>query len=448
MNLQSIAQLFLSDPENGSQAIKDIALESVKQGGMGAASATAGLGGDMEMIAKLLSQGKQGYLDPESASDTFLPNTDSVGNMMGADIDSTSFTGGSLFGLDPTGPIGKGFGLAMPFIMAAGKRGKPVSKWGTESLGYKHDIADGTVTKKPINEMSRTVEDIGTPIDKRIMHPDELLNHLLVPLLGDRSDAGKRLTHVGENELANPVDLLGGHGFMRYNPDMLWASNAGAAKHINNRAKVGLDEGVPTSGIYMPMKHQPSNFNTMMTDAIYEQIAAGNHTQKAIKKFDKKLRETRPEWEGLTNPKAREQLHANGNLRHEFHRVNELKDFQKMGFPDAAETRFGTTDPDLMHYNKVPLHSGGQAVGRFSGKSIQNPDVPHPTYDTNIGGTYTGALPDNIPRDKLFPTWFNERRERGTALSDDASSFNRAKPVQFADQEWLDGIMKYLEGNQ
>jgi hypothetical protein len=449
VNLKSIFEA-LSQQEDRS----DITLpsqrpptyENMKGFAQGSASGTLGALGNVEPIINALMSAKGGFISPEANKGDNFPDTYDMADKLGFDKEAAGFEDGTWFSSDPFGKIAKGVGLAMPFIGKVGK-GKPVSKWGAEAMGYKSDIAEGAVTKKPIYEMSRTVEDVGTPIEQRTMHPEELLNQILVPLLGDRSDAGKLLTHVGDLELARAVELLGGHGFMRYNPDMLWASNSGAAKMINNRAKVGLDYGIPTSGIYMPMKHKPSNFNTMTTDVIYEQIAAGNHSKRMIKKFDDKMKETRPEWKGLADPMVRAQLHSNGALRHEFQRVNNLQDFQKYGFPDANEARFATTDPDLMHYGNVPLHQGGQAVGRFSGQTIRNPKVPHPTYDTNIGGSYTGSMPESMPREILFPEWYNARREGGFSLGTDAGSFNRVKPTQFASQEWLDGVMKYLERN-
>jgi hypothetical protein len=425
-----------------------VTLEDMKNSAGGFASGTVGGIGDLVKLFSQVNTAKNfGYWD-EDASSGGLPTTGSVGESLGVDVNSPAFNLSTFLSADPFGKIAKGVGLAMPFVSKIGKTGKPTSKWGAHSMGYKHDIADGAVTKKPFNEMSRTFTHVGTPIERRTMNPEELLNQLLVPLLGDRSDAGKMLTHVGDQELANAVELLGGHGFMRYNPDMLWASNAGAVKMINNKANRGLELGVPTSGVYMPMKHlEPSNFNTMTTDVIYEQIAAGNHSQRMLKKFDDKMKEARPEWKGLAHPNARAQLHSNGALRHEFQRVNNLQDFQKYGFPDPHEARFATTDPDLMHYGNVPLHQGGQSIGSFSGETISNPLRPHPTYDTNIGGTYTGAMPESIPREVMFPTWYKDRRANRMSPGTDSGSFNRKKPVQFADQEWLDGIMKYLMRN-
>jgi len=100
----------LSEPGEGDRTdyapVGDVNLEVYGNALKGVASATAGLPGDIEGIAKLLMQLKQGYYAPEAISDGTFPDTTAIGETMGADTESPEFMGGSMFGLDPFSKFG------------------------------------------------------------------------------------------------------------------------------------------------------------------------------------------------------------------------------------------------------------------------------------------------------------------------------------------------------
>jgi hypothetical protein len=50
-----------------------------------------------------------------------------------------------------------------------------------------------------------------------------------------------------------------------------------------------------------------------------------------------------------------------------------------------------------------------------------------------------------VPRDVMFPDFYRARRAAGLDPVDDARSFQLSSPIQRADQQWLDGVMGYLE---
>lgn len=90
----------------------------------------------------------------------------------------------------------------------------------------------------------------------------------------------------------------------------------------------------------------------------------------------------------------------------------------------------------------------GYAISRVdpAGRVIVDPQVPHPSYDTQLGGLgYTGGLDGEIPREVMFPDFYAERRAAGASANRDHRAFRLDGPHQVADQKWLDGVMKYRE---
>jgi len=247
----------------------------------------------------------------------------------------------------------------------------------------------------------------------------------------------------------NPIMLEGGHGFMRSHEadGAAWASGQGVVKSLTSRVQDAAQLGDGSVNmVYMPMSHKGVDFSTMMSDTLFEGIRGGKITKKAKKEFDSALRGKRPEWLGIDNPEARQQLHTNGALRHAFNSTVGAKGFQASGFPDLESARFAITDPDLLDTKK--LH-GGQSIASMDpqGGVISDPAVPHNSYDTQIKGGYVGGFETPIPYDVLFPDFVKGRRALGTDAVDDGRSFDFAKPTQHANQEWLDGVMSYIRAN-
>ena len=124
-----------------------------------------------------------------------------------------------------------------------------------------------------------------------------------------------------------------------------------------------------------------------------------------------------------------------------------MKKFQEAGFPNIAYTRYAITDPLLLN---EPAYSSGLGISKLQPGAdlVTNPATPHKTYDTQMRGQYVGGLEQSVPMGVMYPEWFNARRAIGAPASADARSFDLAKPIQRTDQQWLDGLMKYMEEAQ
>ena len=330
----------------------------------------------------------------------------------------------------------------LPFIPSvAATAGKRMSRAEAEAAGYWHPSGGTKKLKKPLPEMTKTFEELGSMEPYKNVDFESMQGGLLIPAVGDRSAANRILTGVGGTEFDTPVHLQGGKDYMRENPEGIWASGEGVVSKINNIARPAQEAGRDAYLGYMPMGWGSMDFNTMMTDSMYEQMKRGKITKKAKRAFDEAVRKLRPEWKGIDDPMSREMLDSNGQLRHSFLDVAELKEFQGQGFPDLAETRVAIADDALVN---TPNLMGGQSFGRMSGETIHTPIQKHSTYPQVIGGDYVGGSEGLLGMGDMFPDWYQTRRAANKPTNRDHYSLGRSNVSQDIDQKWVDNVMGLL----
>ena len=318
-----------------------------------------------------------------------------------------------------------------------------MSKEESERLGLWDRIGNNKRLKMPISEMDIRTTDVPGILPERMIDLDDFQGKTLVSGPGDVSQAGKILHGVNQYDFANPLLLEGGRGFMRtHSPyGSIWASADDKIKTLNKKAMSAIEAGSDPILAYAAMGPGSMSFNKMMTDAMYEMANSKGISKKAKSAFDKRMRAVRPEWKGIDHPDSKILLENNGAVRHAFNHTASLNEFQKMGFPDLTTARIAIADPELI---RTPLHYGGQSFGRMTGETILTPKMPHGTYPAQAGGEYLGRLPDEVPREIMYPDFYRKRRAAGTDVAGDARSFELSKPTQFVDQEWIDTVGNYL----
>ena len=370
-----------------------------------------------------------------------------------ADIRSAGEKGLAMSILAQFAPVTKGLpvGASIKAYPQGGKMGDAparMSRAESEAAGYWHPIGDGKKLPIPFGDMTAEREVVRNLRPREIISPERLQGGVLVPASGDRTIAGQNLLGMNGRKFETPVLLEGGPDFMRtHSPEAVWASDKGAISGLSNRIRTASEISPDVYMPYVAMGHGSANFNTMMTDALLEQVKTGKIAKKDIKAFDGALRAERPEWAGLLNSGSRAHLDDNGALRHAFVNRMQLDEFQNAGFPNIANTRFAITEPSLLD---APLHSSGFAISKVdpTGRIVSNPTSPHKTYNTQLAGEYVGGFQEQVPRSVMFPDWFKSRRSGGFPESADPRSFQLANPIQPANQEWLDGVMRHLEAGR
>ena len=363
------------------------------------------------------------------------PAARGAGRLVGSQINRAMLGEGGL--LAPITP--------QPMFAVKPTKAPRMSAEEARAAGYWHDIGAGKKLPIPISEMRATLEPVGNLPPKISITPENMKGGSIVSLAGDRSATGQNLLGIGDVRFENPVYLGGGYDFMRANSPSgsIWASEKGAAQGLLNQINEAAKYGGDVYGAYTSMGPLSMNYNTMMSDALLEQMKAGKISKKSIAAFDRQVKAVRPEWKGVMNPESRDQLESNGALRIAFVDRMQLDEFQNAGFPNIAQTRFAITDPLLLN---EPMYSGGLAVGKMKPNTelITNPVSPHKTYNTQLAGEYLGGLEQSVPKEIMFPDWYKMRREIGAPESGDVRSFQLANPIQQTNQEWLDNIMQYL----
>ena len=431
-------QALIADYIRNNQALADV---GVMGAGMLPGASLLDAMGQMPAVGGGMSPSMMSNIQGGNYLDALLQGTGSVGDMMMA-------TGA----LAPAGAALKGLAAAGKGAKAASKTGKTarMSKAEAEAAGYWHPIGAGKKLPVPVGEMKAEREVIANLPERLSANPEKMVGGAIVPFHGDRSIAGQNLLGVGEVRFENPVYLEGGYDFMRtHSPyGSIWASNQGAAQGLLNRINDAekMYKG-DVYGVYSAMGPESMNFNVMMADALLEQMKAGNISKKAVKAFDKEVKSLRPEWKGIMNPESRAQLEENGALRQAFVNRMQLDKFQEAGFPDISYTRHAITDPRLLD---EPMYSSGLSIGKMQPGSdlVLDAPYPHKTYDAQLRGEYVGGFDQSVPKEIMYPDFFKGRRAEGRPLSGDVRSFQLANPIQQTNQEWLDGLMKYLEESQ
>jgi hypothetical protein len=330
------------------------------------------------------------------------------------------------------------------------------SKAANIEMGMYHPVGGGAKLSKPFEAMHSTrVKNpvVNTPKIK-ILTPEDLYREkaAFYPLVGDKADTGTFLTHIGEKELEVPVGLGGGPRYMdvNYNPQnraqsSAWESGTGRTTALGNQAQRAGESGNPVFGVYTSGSGTNTDFNVMGTNAVLQQLPQSKFTKKTEKAFDAEMKSIYPKWPGVRSENATDLLmdKSQGELRKSFLTLMGSEPYQKAGLPDIPATRKAIMDPQL--YN-TPTNESGFRIARMdpTGRIVENP--LHPSdYPTAMAGELEGQLNMGMDYKDMFNTHFANRRLLSQPESGDYYSFSRAHPIQYADQEWLDKIMKAQE---
>lgn len=295
-------------------------------------------------------------------------------------------------------------------------------------------------------------------VPEQIISPESLSSDgYLLNLVGDRTNVGE-ITRLGGRDLDQLIPLDGGQGYMRGKDTGAWASELKSLKPLGLKTRDA--DGRPVYGSYVAMSGTGSDFANMTRQVAMRNFDPSDLLKKDIKDFDKRFREAkaydadkvRADFPGIASPKLDEWLDKTGTRRAAFFDFMDKAEWRNKGFPNVTEARFVIQDPTLRDLPAGNEVFGGQSIARIDEAGTMRPTsgllMPHGTYDTDLAGDYLGGFEMGIPRSVLFPEFISARRAAGTAPSGDNRSFAFSPILQPTNQEWLDGVMKYLESNR
>jgi hypothetical protein len=325
------------------------------------------------------------------------------------------------------------------------------------AAGYKPEMGYGVLQKKPISEMTSTkiADPMFNPQPTKIITPENLYGGVGIPLVGDRADAGKILTHIEGNALPNPVQLGGGKDYMKSNTGRLdpsensvWSSDPNVITKLTNAAKRAQETGRPVYGVNVLGSPTNVDFNNMTTSSLIQQLDLSALRKKDIKAFNTEVRKEFPDFVGIEHPELHDQMtNTKGKNRTAFVQTMGKSEYQNAGFPNVTSTIKAVTSPDLYD---VPTGTAGLAIAKLGENAGPvEKAIPHGTYPVGFGSPtseYVGDFGTGLDFRKIFSDFNEYRRLFGKDPKDDYRSLSlSAPPIQEFNQEWLDQVMPTYE---
>ena len=300
--------------------------------------------------------------------------------------------------------------------------------------------------------------------ERRIVQPEDMMDRLLIANRGDPSDIGL-LRMVGGQDVGE-VPVQGGYRFSQQNADqgLGWASSRDIAKSAHNRQiKMAKDSKKEPLAVYNRMGDDSTNFSTPPAKSLMTQVNQLPLSKRDKAAFDAELRDKYPQWVGLDDPNAMDQLMGQGGfksigkMRTAFTKIMSKADYRDKGFPIYRETIDAVNDKAL---SGTELGDAGMSMYTPRIDEAIRPIDTHLSYDSGMPGDYYGGLEQSVPFRVMMPDVYNSLRKEMTKPK--ASSGNVPKPFshnqaivaanirgknvgQPTDQKWLDNIRTYLE---
>lgn len=284
----------------------------------------------------------------------------------------------------------------------------------------------------------------------------------VVPALGDRSAAGRKLEEINGVKLTSPSDQQGGGEFKRSTEDpAVWASRTGMVTSMQGQldramAAQGVPQGAPVFMSHTLMGYPSLDSTHMMAEAILRQVkpTMGKIDPKAAEKVDAFIRASYPQWPGILNPAEAEAFLKHkevGKRTSTILQALDKADAVRGGLPNLGAARLAVMDPRLVSADQL---SSGFAISRLD-PSARGTSVKHGTYTSPMLGDYRGGTDYQIPARLMFPDWYKgmnpEFLEKKSGLMKPTSptmfqhGLMMQFPLQKTTQEWLDNIMAHTE---
>jgi len=311
-------------------------------------------------------------------------------------------------------------------------------------------------TKAPnyVEDIEVDVEDQGLLVPEKSLSIDDLENTDLIPLIADRTAAGKTLKGVKggakDYKFENPVDLQGGRGFMRYPDTGAFASMPNVMGEQAQLAKRVAEAGGDPRLVHMSMSAEGGDFSTMMSDTVMEMMDQSDISAKDVKAFDSWVKaNVDADFPGIRSANAKDYLATQvpGTRRQLMWKKLDGPEFKNKGFPVMGDARVAITDPRLLSSPSMQ----GSSVTKVdtSGNLITGPVRQHKTYSSQVGPTgadgYMGEL-DAVPYEILMRDFFEQRRAAGTKAGSDQRSLQMNSTFsQPVDAQMVEEVNRYLE---
>jgi hypothetical protein len=324
-------------------------------------------------------------------------------------------------------------------------------------LRLEHPITGHAVADTVANLMKRNRTVPTKDIYEKAIQPHDIPEgSWLTPLVGDRSGSGRIVTHVGDQELQNPVWMQGGFQFM---PEWLkqqiaWGSDKSPSSAIANRIRGFQAQDTPgVYGVYTAMSPMSVDASHHVSDTLSQmmKLQGDKISPTAVEQFNDRMRKVDKDFPGVTSDNLQKYLRQQPmSFRDVFAKTMNQAGALDAGFPSVAQARLAVTNPRLLD---EPMYSGGQAIAKMTGDVVHGSPgfglAPHYTYRSKLPGEYVGGFERGVPKELLWRDLAPKIAERNpSAVGKIWLTGLKGEPFgQLVDRQWQDSVAEYLRKN-
>lgn len=299
--------------------------------------------------------------------------------------------------------------------------------------------------------------------------PQDVEGKALVTGFGDRAAAGHWLTEVEGRKLKNPVNAMGGPGFMldtaAQSPDFsIWASAEDPAGNILKRARKAEKQGYEPVFSYVAQAPEGMDYSHHMMDTVLGQLNRRKMDPELVKKFDQRMREKKtgsgdtfmpkPDWVGISSPDVATRMAQRADERVKAIKLMDAAAYRDApGFANIGASRIANTDPRFMF---DPTWSGGRMMAKINPNPdalIKNPRVEHPSYSSHVPAApgapgYMGGFEYELPPQLYFKKFLEQdlpEHLRDKPFPQQTMSLYRTAPTVVATPEWVDTASEWQD---
>jgi hypothetical protein len=258
------------------------------------------------------------------------------------------------------------------------------------------------------------------------------------------------LTRVGDITPDYPVPLFGGP---RYGDDeKFWASNFGAAVPIQKNASKLADEyQSPIIAKYIKMGSGSENFALHNLDALLAIQRPERLDKDKMARLTEVIQAGSPKYgkfpgfTGFEEPiDVLLQAQMDSNLRkHIAETLTKPTITNELGLPNGLDVVAAITHPEL---RDLETGASGFSVGKMKPSAeLQRGESSHPTYDTDIPGSFLGRSKYPTPYEIAFPDTTAYARSQMTPGVQEFNMMKMLGPRERIDQQYIDEIKMYEE---
>jgi hypothetical protein len=299
-------------------------------------------------------------------------------------------------------------------------------------------------------KLTRPLEDIpfettgAMPAQPPPVTPTDMAGKFIMPVVGDRTAAGPMLHSVDNIPLTIPLELRGGHGYMRNYQG--WANDAAQANEITSRAaRYAKKYGTDVIGAYTAMSPRSGDFSHQTWETLGRMLPNAPMTRAGRQELNEQLRGMAglAQAPSVGSTKLAPWLYSQPNAaRQEF--IRAVDQSRIPGTPDVTAVRTAITDPALLN---APANSSGLSMTRLTGGATSK--GTHPDFPQHIPGEGSLSFGQQLPREVMYQDMVQAFHNAGKPPPDWARTMYMTPSYvdrgQLATPQWVESTSKYLE---